>query len=163
MIDKIEKWEKDDSLYIVTRATSQVLVCIQKYNSVSVTGPSGCGKTALVSHVALQMERKGYTILTVTDGKEIKENFKPDRKTLYIVDDMCGTFTANQSRIEEWKKYLQDIQNILENSRCKLILTCRLQVFQDKRFESLELFKACECNLQSKSLSLTSDEKKIIT
>ncbi|CAC5380299.1 unnamed protein product [Mytilus coruscus] len=163
MIDKIETWDKDDSRYIHTRATDHVLTCINKHKCVSVTGPSGSGKTAMVRHVALQMETNGYTILPVRDGKEMIEHYKSDRKTLYIVDDMCGHFTANQKRIEKWKKLINDVQSILENSKYKLILTCRLQVFQDKGFENLVIFKACECNLRSRNLSLTSDEKKKMT
>ncbi|XP_052085119.1 uncharacterized protein LOC127722266 [Mytilus californianus] len=163
MIDRIDKWKKDDSFYIETRATNHVFSCVSKYKCVSVTGPSGIGKTALVRHVALRMERNGYTIFTVTDAREIKDQYKSDRKTLYIVDDMCGNFTANQSRIEEWKKSNNDVQSILENSKYKLILTCRLQVFQDKGFDNLEIFKTCECNLGSEKLSLTSYEKEKMT
>ncbi|CAC5380301.1 unnamed protein product [Mytilus coruscus] len=160
MIDRIEMWRKDDSLFIERRATNHVLSSISNYKCVSVIGSSGCGKTALVRHVALIMERNGYTIITVTDEKEIKDQYKSDRKTLYIIDDMCGNFTVNQSRIEEWKKSIKDIESVLENSKYKLILTCRLQVFQDKGFENLEIFKRCECNLSSESLTLTSDEKE---
>ncbi|XP_052084041.1 uncharacterized protein LOC127721329 [Mytilus californianus] len=98
MIDKIEKWKMDDSLYIETRATNYVFTCVNKYSCVSVTGPSGCGKTALVRHVALQLEQNGYTVLTVIDAKDITDKYKSGRKTLYIVNDMCGNFTANQTR-----------------------------------------------------------------
>lgn len=42
------------------------------------------------------MERLGYTILTVSDAKEVKDLYKSDRKTLYVVDDMCGNFTASK-------------------------------------------------------------------
>ncbi|XP_052084012.1 uncharacterized protein LOC127721316 [Mytilus californianus] len=163
MIDMIESWKKDDGLYIDTRATKHVLSCVSKYNCVSVIGPSGCGKTALVRHIALQLDTNGYTIFTVTDAKEIKDQYRSGRKTLYIVDDMCGNFTANQTRIEEWKKSMNDIKSILENNNCKLILTCRLQVFQDKGFTNLEIFKTCECNLSFEGLSLTSKEKESMT
>ncbi|CAC5360488.1 unnamed protein product [Mytilus coruscus] len=163
MIDKVEKWKKDDSLYIETRATNYVLNCVNKHSCVSVIGPSGCGKTALVRHVSLQLEQNGYTIITVIDAKDITDKYKSGRKTLYIVDDICGNFTANQTRLEEWKKSMNDLRSILEFGNCKLILTCRLQVFQDKGFENLDIFKTCECNLISKDLALTIIEKETMT
>ncbi|VDI17828.1 Hypothetical predicted protein [Mytilus galloprovincialis] len=115
MIERITSWEKDDIQYIETRATKHVLSCVSKYKCVSVIGPSGCGKTALVRHVALQLKRNGYTILTVIDAKQIKEYYKSERKTMYIVDDMCGNFTANQARLDEWKKSKTDIEDILQS------------------------------------------------
>ncbi|VDI28090.1 Hypothetical predicted protein, partial [Mytilus galloprovincialis] len=163
MVDQIEKWKIESKIYVETRATDHVLASINSNNCVSVIGPAGSGKTAIARNVALQMERLGYTILTVSDAKEVKDLYKSDRKTLYVVDDMCGNFTASQSRIEEWKKSMNDIKGILENGNCKLILTCRLQVFQDKGFTNLEIFKTCVCNLRSHSLSLSSEEKKKLT
>ncbi|XP_071139683.1 uncharacterized protein [Mytilus edulis] len=163
MVDQIEKWKIESKIYVQTRATDHVLASINSNNCVSVIGPARSGKTAIARHVALQMERLGYTILTVSDAKEVKYLYKSDRKTLYVVDDMCGNFTANQSRIEEWKKSINDIKGILENGNCKLILTCRLQVFQDKGFTNLEIFKTCVCNLRSQSLSFTSEEKEKLT
>ncbi|CAC5360487.1 unnamed protein product [Mytilus coruscus] len=125
MVDQIEKWKIESNIYVQTRATNHVLTSINNNNCVSVIGPSGSGKTAIVRHVALQMERLGYTILTVTDAKEIKDQYKSDRKTLYVVDDMCGNFTASQSRIEEWKKSMDDIKGILEN--CNFIFNNKLK------------------------------------
>lgn len=164
MVDTLGQWQKDDNMYITTKATEFVLESIEKHNCVSVIGPSGSGKTALVRHVALQLERNDdYTIISVTDAKEIKEKYESNRKTLYIVDDMCGNFTANHDRLEEWKKSKVDMMNILEFGYCKLIITCRLQVFQDEEFSNLEIFKICGCNLTSDDLSLTSNEKEQMT
>lgn len=73
MIDKTEKWERDDNIYINTRATEHVLACINEHKYVSVIGPSGIGKTALVRHVALQMEIDGYTILPIADPNETEK------------------------------------------------------------------------------------------
>ncbi|XP_063437940.1 uncharacterized protein LOC134718983 [Mytilus trossulus] len=114
MVDQIEKWKIESKIYVQTRATDVVLSSMNCNNCVSVIGPAGSGKTAIARHVALEMERLGYTLLTVTDAKEVKDLYKSDRKTLYIVDDMCGNFTASQSRIEEWKKSMNDIKGILE-------------------------------------------------
>ncbi|VDI42565.1 Hypothetical predicted protein [Mytilus galloprovincialis] len=120
MVDQIEKWKIDSKIYVQTRATDHVLARINSNNCVSVIGPAGSGKTAIARHIALQMERLGYTILTVSDAKEVKDLYKSDRKTL-------------------------------------------LQVFQDKGFTNLEIFKTCVCNLRSQSLSLSSEEKETLT
>ncbi|CAG2222570.1 unnamed protein product [Mytilus edulis] len=109
------------------------------------------------------LKRNGYTILTVIDAKQIKEYYKSERKTMYIVDDVCGNFTANQARLDEWKKSKTDIEEILQSGNCKLVLTCRLQVFQDQGFENLKTFKTCICNITSTDLSLTYEEKEQMT
>ncbi|CAC5399267.1 unnamed protein product [Mytilus coruscus] len=61
---------------------------------------------------------------------------------------------------------MKDITSILEDTSCKLILTFRIQVFQDKAFKhsSLQLFQTCICNLKDKKLALTNLEKdKFVT
>lgn len=122
--------------------------CIRLNNCVSIVGPSGVGKTFLLQHVALEMEKIGYTIISVNTPNEIKDHYRLNRKTLFVIDDICGNFTANTVRLDEWKNAMTDITETIKGS-CKLMLTCRLQVFQDEGFEhsDLSLFKSCVCNL----------------
>ena len=51
------------------------------------------------------------------------------------------------------------IHQLLENKYCKLISTCRLQIFNDVKFRSVPFLKYCECNLNSSELCLTSGER----
>ncbi|VDI21036.1 Hypothetical predicted protein, partial [Mytilus galloprovincialis] len=81
------------------------------------------------------------------------------KQTVFIVDDICGNFTANQQQIENWKQLIPVINTIIADKCCKIIVSCRLQVYKDDKFKILTPFKSCECNLISDELCLTSDEK----
>lgn len=48
---------------------------------------------------------------------------------------------------------------IISDKSCKIIVSCRLQIFKDIRFKSLSSFKDSECNLISSFHCLTSEEK----
>lgn len=156
----MQKWKAADKDFVQTRASDHVLKCIRRNNCVSIIGPSGVGKTFLLQHVALEMDKIGYTIISVNTPNEIKQHYKMKRKTLFVIDDICGNFTANTVRLDEWKKTMKDLTDIIDVS-CKLMLTCRFQVFQDEGFEhsDLSLFKTCVCNLIEKQLALTDSDK----
>ena len=53
----------------------------------------------------------------------------------------------------------ESIQSLLDNKNCKIISTCRLQIFNDVRFRRLPFFTDCECNLNSDEWCLTSEER----
>ncbi|CAC5359967.1 unnamed protein product [Mytilus coruscus] len=129
------------------------------HKSLVVSGPSGVGKTASVRHVALQLENESYTIIFLREAEDIKQYYKSGPKTLYVVDDLCGNYTGNKKQLKKWKKLEEDIQYRLEHGNCKLIATCRLQVFQDIKSTDIKLF-ANECNLISKGNNLTNSDKE---
>ncbi|CAG2223314.1 unnamed protein product [Mytilus edulis] len=64
---------------------------------------------------------------------------------------------GDKKQIKRWKKLEKEIQYRLEHGNCKLIATCRLQVFQDIKSTDLTLFKN-ECNLISIGNHLTNTE-----
>ncbi|CAC5399270.1 unnamed protein product [Mytilus coruscus] len=165
MITKLDQWKEDEAYFVETTASNHVMRCLLDNKCVSVVGSSGVGKTFLVQHVALKMQQMGYTIICANEPNDIKENYKLSRKTLFVVDDMCGNFTANTERLDEWKKSMKDITAILDHDSHKLILTCRIQVFHDEGFKHsrLQLFQTCVCNLADKKLALTLHEKDKIS
>ncbi|CAG2221899.1 unnamed protein product [Mytilus edulis] len=77
---------------------------------------------------------------------------------------MCGNFTANTARLDKWKRGIEDITYILNNDLCKLILTCREQVFRDEGFKhsDMEIFQTCKCNFRDDELALTYSDKENI-
>ncbi|VDH91506.1 Hypothetical predicted protein [Mytilus galloprovincialis] len=160
MIVKMQKWKTADEYFMQTRASVYVFNYIRRHNCVSIVGPSGVGKTFLLQHVALKMEKFGYTIITVNAPNEIKEHYDSKRKTLFVMDDICGNFTVNTVRLDELKRAMKDITYFLERS-CKLMLACRLQIFQDEGFKHslFKIFKTCECNIIEKQLALTDSDK----
>jgi Cdc6-like AAA superfamily ATPase len=130
--------------------------------SVTVTGNPGVGKTATMRYVALKMKDEGYTVVPTDLPDDIRTLSTKNKKMLFVVDDVCGNYTLNPNHIDKWKNLSECIQSMLKNEYCKIISTCRLQIFNDVRFRGLPFFKVCECNLNSKKLCLTSDERTLI-
>lgn len=158
----LKNWENEEKYFIKTRASEYVMDCILKHSCVSVIGSSGVGKTFLVQHVALEMKKNDYRIVKVNSPKEIETHYISERKTLFVVDDMCGNFTASKTKLNDWKTMIPNINVLFKTNSCKLLLTCRLQVFQDEGFEhsNFEVFKNCICNLNNDKLCLTTFEKQ---
>ncbi|CAC5406480.1 unnamed protein product [Mytilus coruscus] len=156
---QIEDWEKNDKKFVSTRASDYVMECLNDNSCLTLTAPSGVGKSFIARHTALLLKKEGYNIIPVDLPSDIKTYYQPGKKTVFIVDDICGNFTANQQQIDNWKQLLSVINTIIADKCCKIIVSCRLQVFKDDKFNILLPFKSCECNLISDKLSLTSVEK----
>ncbi|CAC5380611.1 unnamed protein product [Mytilus coruscus] len=156
---QIEDWEKKDKMFVSTRASDYVMEQLQDNSCLTLTAPSGVGKSFIARHTALILKKEGYNIIPVELPADIKTYYQPGKKTVFIVDDICGNFTANQQQIENWKQLLPVINTIIADKCCKIIVSCRLQVYKDDKFNILSPFKSCECNLISDKLCLTSVEK----
>ncbi|CAC5411813.1 unnamed protein product [Mytilus coruscus] len=159
---QIEDWKKTDKMFVSTRASDYVMKCLQDKSCVTLTAPSGVGKTFISKHTALVLQKEGYKIILVYSPKDIRDFYQPGKQTVFIVDDICGNFTANRQQIDDWKQLLPVINTIIADKCCKIIVSCRLQVYKDEKFNILLPFKSCECNLVSDKLCLTSIEKQNI-
>ena len=146
-------------MFVLTRASESVFNCISRKQSVTVTGNPGVGKTATMRYVALKMKKEGYTVVPTKSPEDIRNFSKKGKKMLFVVDDVCGDYTLNPNLIDKWKDWSECIQSLLKNEYCKIISTCRLQIFNDVRFKRLPFLKYCECNLNSDELCLTSEER----
>ncbi|XP_052075396.1 ankyrin-2-like [Mytilus californianus] len=160
--EQLEDWEKKDKMFVSTRASNYVMECVQDNNCVTLTAPAGVGKSFICRHTALVLQKKGYKIILVYAPTDIRDYYQPGKQTVFIVDDICGNYTANQQQIDNWKQLLPVINKIIADKCCKIIVSCRLQVYKDEKFKILPPFKSCECNLISDELCLTSDEKTTI-
>ncbi|XP_071123629.1 uncharacterized protein [Mytilus edulis] len=156
---QIEDWEQKDKKFVSTRASDYVMETVQDNSCVTLTAPAGVGKSFICRHTALVLQKKGYKIIPVEYPTEIKTYYQPGKQTVFIVDDICGNYTANQQQINNWKQLLPVIDRVIADKCCKIIVSCRLQVYKDDKFKILTPFKSCECNLVSDELCLTSDEK----
>ncbi|CAC5386504.1 unnamed protein product [Mytilus coruscus] len=157
-----EDWEKKDKMFVTTRASDYVMECLQDNSCLTLTAPSGVGKSFIARHTALVLKKEGYNIIPVELPADIKTYYQPGKQTVFIVDDICGNFTANQQQIDNWKQLLPVIDRIIADKCCKIIVSCRLQVYKDDKFNILLPFKSCECNLISDKLCLTSVDKNAI-
>ncbi|XP_063436322.1 putative ankyrin repeat protein RF_0381 [Mytilus trossulus] len=158
----LQSWKSDNMQFLSTRASMKVMECLQSNKCVTVLGNPGVGKTVTTQYAALKMQKMGYEVIPVTVPKDIRDFYSKGRRTIFVIDDLCGNYTANYQSIEEWKLWLRDIETVLEDEYCKIIATCRLQVFKDTKMAELPLFRICVCNLNADDLCLTLDEKTIL-
>ncbi|XP_076080656.1 uncharacterized protein LOC143051645 [Mytilus galloprovincialis] len=156
---EIKEWEIKDKMFVTTRASEYVFGCLQDNSFLTLTAPSGVGKSFIARHTALVLQKEGYKIIPVRKPDDIRDYYQPGKQTVFIVDDICGNFTANQQQIENWQQLLPVIKTIIADKCCKIIVSCRLQVYRDDKFNILQPFKTCECNLMSEQLCLTAKEK----
>ncbi|XP_071148490.1 uncharacterized protein [Mytilus edulis] len=159
---RLEEWEKDDKNFVSTKAGEYALELILKENVVTMTGNPGTGKSFTARHVALQMKKRGYFIIPVNKPEDIQNYYKLGRKTIFVIDDICGRFCLDQHILIAWKQMISVIKTFVTDKCCKIISSCRLQVFNDDKFSHLTIFKLCECNLSSENLLLTSKERSNI-
>lgn len=152
-------WMEEDKMFVATRASDYTIKCLQKTNCVTLTGPAGVGKSFVARHVALDF-RKRYEIIPVYSPTDMRDYYQHGKHTLFIIDDMFGKLVISQQQIEQWAKLLPVINTILKDNCCKIIVACRLDIFNDVRFNMLSPFKSCECNFISNKLCLTDLEKK---
>ncbi|XP_063438377.1 uncharacterized protein LOC134719301 [Mytilus trossulus] len=149
-------------MFVSTRASAHVMECLHDNSCVTLTAPSGAGKSFIARHTALTLQKAGYKIVPVIQPDDIRNYYQPGEQTVFVVDDICGKFIANQQQIDNWTQLLPVIDTIIADKCCKIIVSCRLQVYKDDKFNILLPFKSCECNLISDKLCLTSKEKNSI-
>ncbi|CAC5377818.1 unnamed protein product [Mytilus coruscus] len=119
----LKAWkDTDNNMFIDTRAAQQVLKCIQEKSCVTITACSGAGKTATLRHVALQMAKYNYDVLLVTYQDEIIKFYSPNKKTMFVVDDLCGNFSFDHSEINIWRPVIDHLKMVLENKLTKIIV-----------------------------------------
>ncbi|XP_052088603.1 uncharacterized protein LOC127725578 [Mytilus californianus] len=159
-----EYWVEDAKMHVETRADKHIFECITRNQCVLVTGSFGIGKTSTIRYVALRMNDSGYDVIPVIDDpSDILNFYNPNQRTVFVIDDFCGKYTLIPSQFERWKTLTDDLLSILQDGNCKIIASCRLQVYNDSKFTALSLFKNCICNLMSDELSLTHTETNEIT
>ncbi|XP_076081121.1 uncharacterized protein LOC143052031 [Mytilus galloprovincialis] len=156
---QIKDWEEKDEMFVTTRASEFIMECLKKNSCLTLTAPSGVGKSFIARHAALVLQKKGYKIIPVWKPDDMRDYYQPGKQAVFIVDDICGNFIANQQQIENWQQMLPVIHTVIADKYCKIIVSCRLQVYKDDKFNILEPFKSCECNLMSDNLCLTAKEK----
>ncbi|CAC5363450.1 ANK [Mytilus coruscus] len=156
----LEKWKQDDIKFVPTKASKLVFSRLNKENCVTIVGCPGVGKTATARHVALKMKGRGYTVIPIAFPIDIRTFYKPGQLSVFVIDDVCGKFAANQQLIYSWEQLLGVIEQILSDN-CKIVVSCRSHVYKDRKFSVLYPFISCECNLVSTDLRLTRKQENI--
>ncbi|XP_071179170.1 uncharacterized protein [Mytilus edulis] len=156
---RLEQWKEDDQQFVSTEAEKHVMQKVLTQSSITLVGNSGTGKSFLSKHIALKMIEDGYTVIPCSKPEDIEKWFKHGRKTVFVFDDVCGRYTLNQQIYTEWKQRLDHTTSLLKDKCCKILSTCRLEVYKDEQFGNLSIFKMCSINLSSQELKLTDAEK----
>ncbi|XP_076108937.1 uncharacterized protein LOC143076925 [Mytilus galloprovincialis] len=156
---RLEQWKEDDHTFVSIEAEKEVMETILTESCTIIIGNSGTGKSFLSRHVALKMMKQGYIVIPCDNPGDIRQWFKPGRKTLFVFDDVCGRYTLNQQIFTDWKQRHDHIKSLLKDKCCKIMATCRLEVYKEEQFNSLSIFKTCTVDLSSQALKLNAAEK----
>ncbi|XP_071150627.1 serine/threonine-protein phosphatase 6 regulatory ankyrin repeat subunit C-like [Mytilus edulis] len=168
----IREWEQDQTTFLETRATRQILEYLPTNNCIVVTGCSGCGKSSNIHHAALHLrDSLEYEIIPVLTGPtDIINYYNENKKQVFIVDDICGKETINMQTLQTWRDYSEKMEKIFKVAekydktvskvlKPKLLVSCRLHIYNELQFQRITLFKKKECNLLSPELCLLEAER----
>ncbi|CAC5423713.1 unnamed protein product [Mytilus coruscus] len=174
---EIDEWEQDQTTFVETRATRQILESVSCNNIIVVTGSSGCGKSANIHHAVLNLrDRFQYEIIPVSIGPEdILKYYKTQKNQAFVVDDICGKETINLQTLQMWTDYSEKMMNIFKISENgnenktdsnvskvsgpKLIVSCRLHIYKESQLQLLTLLSRKEINLLSEKFCLLRSER----
>ncbi|CAC5424995.1 unnamed protein product [Mytilus coruscus] len=156
---RLKQWSEDDQKFVNTEAEKKVMEAVMTKSCTTIIGNSGTGKTFLSRHIALKMMEQGYIIIPCSIPDDVRQWFKHGRNTLFVFDDVCGRYTLNQQIFNEWIQRLDHIKSLLEDKCCKIISTCRQEVYKDEKFSSIFIFKMNKIDLSSLEFRLNKTEK----
>ncbi|XP_052081268.1 uncharacterized protein LOC127719286 isoform X2 [Mytilus californianus] len=172
--EKIRDWDRDDETFVETRATERVMSWLSKCNIAVVTGSSGTGKSFLIHHVALELHRqKNYDIIPLSflmAPSDIMNYYSKNRKQVFVIDDICGKGTMDVQLVNTWENFTEELNGIFKSNStdkeetigAKLLISCRLSVFNELQFKSLTLFTKNAFDLLAERLCLLPEERIVM-
>lgn len=63
----MNEWQKEDDLFISTRACTKVEEFIKNHRIVLLTGQAGSGKSAIIQHIALKYKYEGWIVKSISN------------------------------------------------------------------------------------------------
>lgn len=131
-----------------------------------ITGPFGYGKTSIAYYIISKLEKEGYETTFASDLEHIIRHFDPNKKPLFLMDDILGKYSSNISDVvDKLEKCSSTIPPILKSDTTKVLIICRTYIFQlyAQYFGSLrEHVPFIHKNLIAESLQLNLEERKEI-
>ncbi|CAG2210425.1 unnamed protein product [Mytilus edulis] len=150
--------KENDATFVTTKAVEIISKSVLERSTTTIIGKPGIGKTSTIIHVALKMrENYGFRVILCHSPSDIESHFRANKTQLFILDDVCGRYTINQSAVDEWIKHEQTILRILSTRKVKLIISCRLQIYHEKQFQLLKFFTKTFYNLSSEEFCLSAE------
>lgn len=127
-----------------------------------VIGPPGCGKSTAVHHIALQLhDEDNYDLIPAKFPNDITQYYHPERKQIFVFDDLCGKYTLEIQTVNAWEKLCCDIKSAISKDTVKILFTCRAYIFYHKKVKNLQI-PWRQLDLLSPEYVLSNEEKDLI-
>lgn len=157
---KIEQWTKENEKFVETRSSENCKTRLKDCNFLVVIGNPGTGKSALIRHLALDLMRnEEFVILPVHSPDKIVDYTNASVKQVFVIDDVCGKCSLSIGLLESWKRYEEELTDILRSSHTHVVVTCRTDIFKCPQLQRVKLLTSNVCDLCSPELSLVDHER----
>lgn len=160
-LDTIEKWEKENKLYVSTKACKEVEKLLESQYLVVVTGHARSGKSAIIQHIALKYRKQNYVVKVLNTVKEIESVFeKNENKLLVVLDDPFGKESFDEKAYKCWKRSEETLKN--KSTKLKILLSCRKYIVRDSKVNGLLRDRSYIVDIDDGQNKLEPSEKKEI-
>lgn len=100
-------------------------------------------------------------MLLITSPNDIPLHRFPDRKQLFLMDDIIGKYRLDSVAVELWRKLHDRLKVVFKDNNVKLLSTLRRQLYTDMSSILFPtVFSSTIVDLESNNLVLSSNEKK---
>ncbi|XP_062617153.1 uncharacterized protein LOC134278868 [Saccostrea cucullata] len=149
--DILQNWQEEDTAFIPTRASEVVEEKLKSQNLIALVGNSGSGKSAIIQHIALKYEERGWNVIPVNKVEEIKticSNGVSETRFLFVFNDPLGKESLDEISYHSWKSFEEMLEMCLK--RNKLLISCRRCVFYDKRVKDILVDESTAVEIDNK-------------
>ncbi|CAG2209503.1 unnamed protein product [Mytilus edulis] len=88
---------------------------------------------------------------------DLRNYFNPERKQIFVFDDVYGKYMLEQQKKETWYTLSNELYTILHKKTVKIVLSCRTHIF--KQVKKDDILCRNVCNMLSDEHLLTVDER----
>ncbi|CAG2198847.1 unnamed protein product [Mytilus edulis] len=140
----INSWMQKMEIFVETNVVIDILEILKDNHCALLIGVSGMGKTLTAQNVALRLwHEKEYSIVPCSSLNDIQTRYRDNVNQVFFVDDICGRYTTNIMKIENWMNIEEFVKCILVKGKTKILATCRTEVFLEEIFQdTFEIFRA---------------------
>ncbi|VDI01283.1 Hypothetical predicted protein [Mytilus galloprovincialis] len=132
---EIELWREQEVMFVETPVVKDILQILESKHSVLIVGEPGIGKSMLMHHIALKLHSTmSYIIIPCSAINDIIKHYQEGIHQMFILDDICGRFTASLSEIEYLQKQEETFNRMLKKGKTKIAATCRLDIYSGENF-----------------------------
>lgn len=139
----MNEWQKEDDIFISTRACTKVEEFIKNHRIVLLTGQAGSGKSAIIQHIALKYKYEGWIVKSISNVDGIKQEIFGKRNLLNIIllviNDPIGKEPFDKITYRSRKRGDETLRTCLND--VKLLMSSRNYVLCEEIFERVLMEK----------------------